>query len=216
MKITSISVQARDKNRVNVSVDGKYRFSLDITQLVELGVKTGNEYTEEELTQLEEESQFGKLYTRALEYSLMRPRSLHEMGQYLYRKTRDVPTKMGTIRKGASKALTDRVFERLVQKGYVDDEKFTRFWVENRQMRKGISKRKLQAELRAKGVENSIVERFIQESERTDDSEIIKIITKKASRYPDEQKLIAYLARQGFNYDDIKEAIALYQEQQNT
>jgi regulatory protein len=45
------------------------------------------------------------------------------------------------------------VFERLVEKGYVDDEKFARFWVENRNQTKGASRRKLEAELRAKGFE---------------------------------------------------------------
>ena len=72
MKITDISLQARDKNRVNVSVDGKYRFSLDIFQVGELGLKVGHEYTDEELTALEDESQFGKLYVRAMEYCLTR------------------------------------------------------------------------------------------------------------------------------------------------
>ena len=99
MKITSISVQQRDKNRVNISVDGKYRFSLDLSQLTELGVKTGNEYTETELADLENESQFGKLYMRALEYSLMRPHSQYELSQYLYRKTRDTRTKTGSIKR---------------------------------------------------------------------------------------------------------------------
>lgn len=207
MKITSISVQVRDKDRVNVSVDGKYRFSLDILQLGSLGLKVGNEYTEDEITKLEEESRFGKLYTRALEYALMRPRSLREVTDYLYRKTRDTHSKTGELRKGASKELTERVFQRLVEKGYVDDEKFARFWIENRNLRKGTSKRKLSAELAAKGVERSIVDQLLVESERTDDDEIKKIIAKKKSRYPEETKLIAYLARQGFNYDDIKTAL---------
>ena len=52
MKITNISLQARDKNRVNISVDGKYRFSLDVFQVGELGIKIGREYTDEELTAL--------------------------------------------------------------------------------------------------------------------------------------------------------------------
>jgi regulatory protein len=69
MKITDISIQVKNKDRVNISVDGKYRFSLDIFQLGELGVKVGNEYTEDELTEIETESQFGKLYARALEYT---------------------------------------------------------------------------------------------------------------------------------------------------
>ncbi|MDB5162128.1 MAG: regulatory protein RecX [Candidatus Saccharibacteria bacterium] len=207
MKITSISVQARDKDRVNVSVDGKYRFSLDILQLTELGVKIGNEYTDEELNSLEEESQFGKLYARTLEYSLMRPHSQREVKDYLYRKTRDTRTKLGAIKKGVSLALTERVFERLVSKGYVDDEKFAHFWVENRNMRKGSSMRRLSAELSAKGVERSIIETMLQTSERDDKDELQKIILKKRSRYDDEQKFMAFLARQGFSYEDIKNAL---------
>jgi len=208
MKITSISVQVRDKDRVNVSVDGKYRLSLDILQLGDLGIKIGNEYTEEEMAALEEESQFGKLYGRALEYSLMRPRSQREVKDYLYRKTRDTRTKLGTIKKGVSVQLTERVFERLHQKGYVDDEKFAMFWVENRNQRKGSSMRKLSAELSAKGVDRTIIERLLAESDRDDSTELQKIIAKKRSRYDDEQKFMAYLARQGFSYDDIKEALS--------
>ena len=34
-----------------------------------------------------------------------------------------------------------------------------------------------------------------------------KIIAKKAKKYTDEKKLVAYLARQGFSYDEIKRAI---------
>jgi regulatory protein len=207
MKITAITIQARDKNRVNVSVDGKYRFSLDVFQLADLGVKLGKEYTDEELVQLETESQFGKVYSRALEYCLMRPHSIKEVKDYLYRKTRPTRTKTGDIRQGVSSEVTSRVFNRLVEKNYVNDENFTRYWVENRSLTKGASKRKLIAELQAKGVERSIIERYLNESERTDEDELVKVITKKRSRYPDNQKLMAYLARQGFSYDDIKTAL---------
>lgn len=208
MKITAITIQARDKDRVNVSVDGKYRFSLDILQVGDLGIKIGNEYSEDELLKLEEESQFGKLYARALEYSLMRPHSTREIKDYLYRKTRDTRTKEGKVRKGVSQQLTDRVLERLLQKGYVDDEKFARFWIENRNLKKGSSMRKLSAELSAKGVDRSIIDTLLDGSDRTDSDELQKIIEKKRSRYDDEQKFMAYLARQGFSYDDIKDALA--------
>lgn len=207
MKITALKTQLRDVDRVNVFVDGKYSFSLDITQVAELGIKTGNEYTEEQLTELENESRFGKLYTRSLEYALIRPRSQREMRDYLYRKTRDTRTKTGDIRKGASSELTDRVFNRLFEKGYINDEKFAQFWIENRNVRKGSSLRKLQSELQAKGVERSIIESTIEGSERIDGDELQKIIAKKASRYEDKQKFMAYLMRQGFRYDDVKQAL---------
>jgi len=207
LKVTSISVQKRDKDRVNVSVNGKYRLSLNISQLVDLGIKIGSQYTEEELTALEDESQFGKLYMRALEYCLMRPHSQRELRDYLYRKTRDTRTKEGNVRKGVSVALTERVFDRLLEKGYIDDEKFADFWIENRNLRKGSSKRKLSAELSAKGVDRTIIERFLAETERDDKTELQKIIDKKRPRYDDEQKFMSYLARQGFSYDDIKSAL---------
>ena len=207
MKITALKVQARDKGRVNIFVDGKYRFSLDITQVADLGIRNGAEYSEAELAELENESQFGKLYARSLEYALTRPRSQREMRDYLYRKTRDTRTKTGSIKKGASVELTERVFDRLIQKGYVNDEKFARFWAENRNVRNGTSKRKLQAELTAKGVDRTIVEAVLQESDRSDNDELKKIIAKKAARYDDRQKFIAYLARQGFHYDDIQSAL---------
>lgn len=207
MKITAISIQTRDKNRVNVSVDGKYRFSLGVFQLVALGLKVGAEFSDDELTTLEQESLFGKLYGRALEYCLMRPHSAREVRDYLYRKTRDTRTKEGAIKKGVSTELTTRAFDRLVEKGYIDNEKFARYWVDNRSLRKGTSKRKLSSELSAKGVERSTIDRLLSESERTDENELQKIIEKKRSKYPDDQKFMMYLARQGFSYDDIRSAL---------
>jgi len=207
MKITGITAQQRDKNRINVMVDGKYRFSLDILQLGDLDIKVGKDYTEAEMAKLEEESQFGKVYTRALEYALTRPRSQKEIRDYLYKKTRDTRTKTGAIKKGVSKELTERVFQRLDQKGYISDEKFARFWAENRNLTKGISRRKLMAELRAKGIEGSLIEQILPEVDRSDENELEKIIAKKRNRYPDDQKLMAYLARQGFSYDDIRRAL---------
>lgn len=207
MKITSISAGVRDKNRVNVSVDGKYRFSLDAYQLIDLGIKIGKEYDEAELVALEQESQFGKLYGRALEYCLSRPHSAYEVRNYLYRKTRPTRDKKGQLRAGVSSTIAQRVYDRLVEKKYIDDNKFAHYWVENRSVSKGISKRKLSAELRAKGVESSIVENELCSTERSDEVEIQKLILKKRSHYPDDKKLMAYLARLGFDYDDIKKAI---------
>ncbi len=207
MKITSISAQVRDKNRVNISVDGKYRFSLDAYQLLDLGIKIGKEYDEADLVALEQESKFGKLYGRALEYCLSRPHSAREVRDYLYRKTRPTRDKKGELRAGVSSEITSRVYERLVEKKYIDDNKFAHYWVENRSLTKGVSRRRLSAELRAKGIASSIIENELSLTDRNDGIEIQKIISKKRSHYPDDNKLIAYLVRLGFSYDDIKNTL---------
>ena len=216
MKVTAIAAQLRNPDRVNVSIDGVYRLSLDINQVVELGIKVGRELDEDELAHLEQESQFGKLYMRALEYTLLRPHSAKEVRDYLYRKTLTTKYKNRKNeikeRPGASTSVTSRVFDRLCEKGYIDDEKFTRFWVENRNQTKGTSRRKLTAELRAKGVESSIIEAALAQSERSEDDELRKVIAKKRRRYPDNDALIAYLARQGFRYGDIVSALAEFTE----
>jgi len=211
VKITSIAAQLKNPDRVNISVDGKYRFSLTITQIVDLDIKVGGEYSEEELNRFETESEFGKLYARALEYTLMRPHSAKEVRDYLWRKTRATKYKSRTgelkERAGVSEGLTDRVFKRLLEKGYVDDEKFARWWVENRNVRKGTSQRKLTMELRAKGLPMSVIEAALNETKRSDSDELTKIIAKKQSRYDDPQKFMQYLVRQGFSYDDVKAAL---------
>lgn len=210
MKITALKIQVRDKNRVNVFVDGAYSFSLDITQVAELGIKSGTEFSEAELQALKDESQFGKLYTRTLEYSFVRPRSIREIKDYLYRKTRSTRTKTGELKPGVSVELTQRVFDRLLQKGYVDDEKFARFWIENRNLRKGTSMRVLQNELRAKGVATDIIQPLLAETDRSDDDEIQKVAAKAARRYSDRNKFTAYLMRKGFSYDIVSAEVDRY------
>ena len=62
-------------------------------------------------------------------------------------------------------------------------------------------------ELMKKGVNKGIIERALEESERNDEDEIRKIIAKKRAKYDDE-KLMAYLCRQGFSYDLVRELVS--------
>ena len=213
MKITNIGAQVRNPDRVNISIDGAYRFSLLLSQVVDYGLKIGLEIDEATVLKLETASTFGKLYQRALEYSLVRPRSEREMRDYLYRKTLSKPVrnqKTGEVRmrEGVSGDVTQQVLKRLIDKGYVDDRSFAEFWVRNRFMKKGVSSRRLREELSVKGVDRGIVDEVLQDSERNDTDELQKVISKKRARYSDDTKFMQYLARQGFSYDEIKAALS--------
>jgi regulatory protein len=212
MRVTNLSLQVKNPNRVNISLDGKYKLSLDIVQVTELGIKVGRELTEDDLSKLEGESEFGKLYARALEYCLVRPRSRRELNDYLYRKMRSTRLRnrrTGELydKPGVSRESSDRVIERLSERGYVDDEKFARYWLENRNQRKGSSLKKLKVELQSKGVDSEIIDRVILESERNDGDELKKVIAKKQRRYSDRDKFIKYLMTQGFRYDEIRQEL---------
>ena len=211
--ITDIKQAVKNPNRANIFVNGKYRFSLDIFQLTQLNIKIGAKFSKVEIENLEQQSEFGKLYALALNYCLMRPHSKKEISDYLWKKTLNRKLKNRKTgefyeKKGVSKISVEQVLSRLIEKKYIDDEKFAKFWVENRNQRKGSSIKKLKSELFSKGVSSDIIEQVLSESNRNDEDEIQKIIAKKAKRYTDEQKLIAYLARQGFSFDEIKKALS--------
>lgn len=217
--ITQLTSGIRDTNRVNVFVDHKFAFSLDVKQIIDLEVKVGKQLTPTELQNLRAASEFGKLYQRALEWVLTRPRSLRETHDYLRRRqlkrqqlnTKRTHEKLKPLPEIASTTV-DLVIERLVQRGYVDDYKFAAYYVENRFTKKGISKRRLSMELRKKGITEEIITRVLVDTNRNEADELTKMLLKKRSKYTDE-KLIAYLIRQGFNYELVKEAVAKFPQE---
>lgn len=212
MRITDIAQAVRNPQRVNIFVDAEYRFSLDISQVTDLGIRIGQEVTEEDLAGFQDESLFGKVYVTALEYCLRRPHSAKEIRDYLSKKTRQSQYRARhtgeiRVREGVPVAVVNRVFDTLEQKGHIDDQKFTEWWIENRFQSKGVSKRRLQNDLMAKGIPPHMIEAVYEASSRNDQGELSKVIQKKQSRYTDRNKFIQYLLRQGFRYDDIAKAL---------
>lgn len=185
---------------------------MDVFQLTELKIKLGTILSQQELAQLDQQSEFSKLYTLALNYCMLRPHSEKEIRDYLWKKT--LPRKLrnkktGELyeKKGVSLKSVNQTIIRLKEKRYIDDEKFTRFWVENRNRRQGSSSRKLRSELTQKGVALDIQNKILSETTRNDAEELQKIIAKKSKRYNDPQKLMRYLVSQGFSYDDVKKSL---------
>ena len=200
LKITEIKQGVKNPNRVNVFVDGKYSFSLDIAQAVDFKLKVGKEIAEEELVEYKNQSEFGKLYQRALEWALVRPRSEKEVYDYLYKKIYE---------KKLDKNYIDKIIKKLKDKKYLDDEAFARYYVENRFVKKGISQKRLKMELMKKGISKSTIDGAV--GARDDEEEILKIIAKKRAKYDDE-KLIQYLCRQGFSYELVRELVQSYEK----
>lgn len=212
LKITDIKQAVKNHNRANIFVNGKYSFSLDISQLATFKIRVGQTITQAELTNFKHASVFGKFYQRTLEWVLLRPRSVKETRDYLFRKSQTQATSNRAFKTSApapSLAPSDHeeIIQQLLAKGYLNDETFAAYYIENRFVKKGISKKRLELELRKKGINSNLIERVLRASSRDDAAEIKKIITKKRARYDDE-KLIAYLVRQGFDFYLAKELVA--------
>ena len=196
MKITDIKQQVKRADRYSIYVDGKYSFSLSEQELLNQGLRVGQEFKGDSFNQIQQTAVEDKAYMRALDMLARRPRSVWEMKQYL-------------IRKGYNNNMIELILNKLSKRGLLDDNKFAELWVKNRRQLKLISKRKLLQELQQKRISNSIISSVLTAEQINDTDALKDLISKKSSlpRYQDKQKLMSYLLRQGFSYQDIKNCI---------
>jgi len=195
-KITSLEVQKRNKERVNVFIDGAFAFGLNMMDAARL--KKGQVLTETDITRL----QYGDAVVRAVDsaahFLQYRPRSSAEIRRNL--KKKDIPPD-----------VIEAAMERLEALGYLDDEKFARFWVENRDTFKPRGPFALRAELRRKGVPDAIIDRVVEEVDVYDAA--YRAAQKKLSRYRGEtefdfkRKLGAFLQRRGFGFEVVNDVL---------
>jgi len=194
MKITNIKQQVKRADRYSVFIDGAYAFSLSESALLSEGLASGQEFDKAELERLKRASGADKAYGNALRYAAMRPRSEWELETYLHRKQAD-------------EVIAAHIMQRLRDLGMLDDHAFAESWVASRRLLKSTSKRRLRMELKQKRVAESIIDKVLK-ADQTDERETLReLVTKKRARYADRNKLMQYLARQGFSYDDIKAVV---------
>lgn len=197
MKITNIQVQVKNAGRYSIFVEGKYAFSLSADALLESRLVSGQELSDGDIAHFKKLSAEDKAFNLTLAYVARRMRSEGELADYFRRKE-------------YAPELAGQIMERLRKLGFVDDEEFARRWVENRRMLRSSSAKKLRLELRQKKVADDIIDAVLAEDE-TDERQLLRDLVakkRKQSRYQDDQKLMAYLARQGFTYDDIKNVLS--------
>lgn len=263
--VTSLRGAIRDPHRINVFLDGKFSFSLTLTELADSKLHQGQVLTDPEVERLRNLSGLGKLYQQTLEYCFSRPHSKKEIIDYLERKRlrRDISWKRfeeyqlkiqndpeyaarvkkirqhtkeqnqkireidftenntyeyrGTKKTNLPTKPADRITSEMIQEvvsrlesqNYINDQDFARYFIENRHQNKGISTKRLIQELKIKGIDSDIIEQAMFDQGtgnlfRDEEVEIEKMIKKQLRKTSDRQKIIAYLARQGFSYDLIK------------
>ena len=191
MKITAIKAQVKRSGRYSIFVDGKYSFSLSEAELLHTQLAANQELTQQRLAELKDAANVDKAFGRALNLLARRPRSEWELRDYLKRKEYGLAT-------------SAKVILKLEHYGYIDDLVFAKLWVENRRLLKPTSKRRLQQELRQKRIDQTAIDLVLADSTSEDLTSLRQVVAKKRARYPDKQKLMQYLARQGYSYHDVQ------------
>lgn len=196
--VTALVAQKRNKERVNVYLDGEFAFGLAAIEAIKL--RKGQVLSDEEIKRLKAADEIEVAYEKALNFLSYRPRSTQEVRQNLLRS-----------KKGFSEAAVNAAVERLERVGLLDNLAFARFWVSNRDQHKPRSARALRYELRQKGLEDDVIEAVLTD---VDESEAAyRAARSRVRRFESageevfRKKMGDFLARRGFSYGVIREVL---------
>lgn len=197
--ITAITPQKNGK-RVNIYLDNEFAFGLDLENFVKFNLKVDQELEEEKINKIIKEGEFQKTLDRLLRFATFRSRSIQEI-KFWYK------------RKKVPETIQDELFDRLKSLELIDDTKFAKWWVEQRQAFSPKTKRILNYELRIKGINNETIKQVLENTEIDEvklAKDLIKLKSYKWERFDlkiKKQKISQYLAGKGFDWNVINDVL---------
>lgn len=154
----------------------------------------------------ETEETYQKFLNAAYHFISFRPRSEKEIREFLQKKRK----KLGQ----ATESIFQRVLGRLGELGYLDDEKFVRWWIDQRHTHRPKGSRVIIQELRAKGIARDIIDWVIgQQNNNSELDGARSIVNKKMNHWKtlpateQKKKIYEHLARRGFTSEIIRHVI---------
>ena len=194
MIVTDIKPQAKNSKRVNLYLDGKFYCGLELFTVMKHRVKIGNDYTANEIIDIQIAEEEGVCLNYALNLLSKSVKTEKEIIAKLKKR-------------GYVSEIIDNVIFKLKDYGYVNDEEFAEKYINSYSKNKG--KRLLKSELKLKGVSDAIIEdKFLSVENELETA--IKIAEKYVKNKPvdikTKQKCYKYLLSKGFSYDDSKTA----------
>jgi len=201
-RVTEIKkLKGRQKYRV-LYLDGIKSGNFFEESLFKFDIKEDSYLSEKELNQLQKFQDEKEAERIAINYLSYKPRSINEVRRKLWSKK-------------ISDAIIDITIEKMKSYSYLDDEKYTCGWIEERIRTRGFSSSKIKSELFLKGISKEIIENNLTEI-YTPELEIktakslakkqirkYKALDKKVIR----RRIINFLLRKGYNYSTIESVL---------
>lgn len=199
-QITDIKPQKRQK-KVNVFLDGKFSFSLDLETLAKTGLRLGQRLSQESIEEIVKKGEFTKIESRVLKFLSYRPRSERELFSWFRRKN---------VGEKTQKAVAGK----LKRLGYINDKEFAKWWLEQRTAFRPQGLKLTKLELRRRGVDRALIEEILGKEfklpeQRWAEKAALKKLKslKRLSKQKTREKLAQFLLRRGFLWETIKEVI---------
>lgn len=201
MRVTGI--EKKSGTRYTLYIDGEYYYIFDIEILNDNHIKDGMEIDESLLEQMRIRAETRKARERAFYLISYRDHSEKELYDKLCKSVRP--------------EIASSTIAKMLELGYLNDEAFARKTAQYYMEQKNWSFRKSMFELSRKGISGELAEQVLNECDITAADQLDELIRKKYYRNLGDKKgnlkVIAALARLGFQYGDIRQAIDNYLEE---
>ena len=198
-KITDMQIQKSNKARANLYIDDQFAFGVEMLTVMKLGLKIGQEVTEQQLQEAIFDSEKTVAFEKAMDYLSRGMKTRKQMSDYLYKK-------------GYAPNVVHYVVDKLVDYKYVDDNAYARVYVEQNSRTKG--NRRLQQELVQKGIAKSQAEEFasLPKDVLQDNAATLaeKYMRNKPRDLKNLQRLQRYLLSRGYDFDTVNGIIRAY------
>lgn len=199
--ITAIVAQERNKERVNLFVDGEFYAGVSLETVLKLRLKAGEETDAKKLSEIIAETERTEAIQKAGDYALKTLKTKRQVKDYL-------------LKKGYSEDVVWYCVDKLKEYGYIDDKNYSQRFIESTSKTQG--KRLIEYKLMMKGVKKEDIEAAYENAE-TDDNENAKRLAEKYLKNKERTrenilKAYKYLLGRGFSYEQAEYAVSGYKE----
>lgn len=195
-KITAITVQANNKERCNVYVDGEFFAGVLVEAVMTLKLKPGAEADEKTLNALKDFSARAEALSKAAGYISKSLKTKRQVKDYLLRRGYDYRTAADVV-------------EKLSEKGYINDALYAEKYIESTKATQG--RRLASFKLMQKGVKKSDIETVYENEPFTQEEDARKIAEKRLRGKEITKELLSktfrYLVGRGFSYEEAEYAL---------
>ncbi len=201
-RITSIVRQKKDKARASIFLDEEFAFGVCDQTVEQFRLRKGDYIDREIFEKITQFDLFVESKRIALAYLNYRARSEKEIRERLQKE--DIP-----------EPILLQVLEFLKEHNLIDDEAWSKSFVNDKLIRKPVSSKQLAYGLAQKGVSKEVIEETITglNANESDESRAMRAAEKRWPRIlktePDprkqKQKLYTFLAGRGFSFETINE-----------
>jgi len=196
-KILSIQPQKRHKNRFTVTLESGDVFGISEDVFISDRLAVGQELTTGQLSDILEKETIQKIKIKAITLLSYRQRSRAELFRRLNEKFDD-------------KNFINLALDELTNNGYINDFEFAKMMISHLVVQKKLGRRAILNEMKQHQIESNKIDRILEKVfEKYPPESTVKLLVEKRMKYRDtsqkeKQKLVNYLTRKGFFWDEIE------------